>query len=449
VKHSQDETIAAIATPLGSGGVGVIRVSGEEAQATLITLFLPSNGTKIESHRMLHGWVIDPKTKDKVDEIMACLMLAPKSYTGEDVVEFYCHGGMAIVQKVLSLTLASGSRLAQRGEFTKRAFLNGKLDLAQAEAILDLVNTQSARGAGLAVRQLEGRLSAVVKELRQKLVSMLAKFEVRIDFPDDYPKTNYDAVIRKINAHTQVISDMLRDTQLRRVYRQGLATVIVGKPNVGKSCLLNALLGEDRAIVTDLPGTTRDSIEETININGLPLRIVDTAGLRHPRDKAEQFGVKRTEQELAAADLALVVIDASKQLDKLDRSIIKRAKGKQCIVILNKADLGCKVKLKGYKVSALFGKGIKELKQGLFLAVTNRRETAGNDSVAINERHAECLRGAERALLNAAECCRKGASVDLICIDLKDAIVSLGGVTGEQVSEEVINSIFENFCVGK
>src|SRR3989338_8713344 len=222
VKHSQDETIAAIATPLGSGGVGVIRVSGEEAQATLITLFLHSNGTKIESHRMLHGWVIDPKTKDKVDEIMACLMLAPKSYTGEDVVEFYCHGGMAIVQKVLSLTLASGSRLAQRGEFTKRAFLNGKLDLAQAEAILDLVNTQSARGAGLAVRQLEGRLSAVVKELRPKLGSMLAKFEVRIDFPDDYPKTNYDAVIRKINAHTQVISDMLRDTQLRRVYRQGL-----------------------------------------------------------------------------------------------------------------------------------------------------------------------------------------------------------------------------------
>lgn len=449
MKHSHGGTIAAIATPLGSGGVGVIRVSGKRAQSTLTSLFLSSNGKKVESHRMLHGWIIDPLSNEKIDEVMACLMLSPKSYTGEDVVEFYCHGGMAIVQKVLSLTLDSGSRLAKRGEFTKRAFLNGKLDLVQAEAILDLVNTQSFKGAGLAVRQLEGKLSLLVQGIRQKLIALLSEFEVGIDFPDDGPDMDYDAVLRKINAYIKEINIMLGDTKLGRIYRQGMVVVIVGKPNVGKSSLLNALLGEERAIVTNIPGTTRDSIEESIDINGLPLRLIDTAGLRKAKGKAERCGVIRTEYEIDAADLVLIVIDASNPLDKQDKLILEKTKDKQRIVVLNKVDLRCRLKIKGYKTSALTGQGIGELKQGILSVISDGIGMAGKDSVAINERHVECLKRAETALKRVEEGCKNRDYVDAVCLDLKEAIVSMGEVTGETVSEEVINSIFEKFCVGK
>lgn len=459
MKHSPYDTISAIATPLGPGGVGVIRVSGDKAKSVFSRLFISSNGADAVSHKMLPGWLVDPGSGDKVDKVLACFMQAPKSYTGEDVVEFYCHGGMALSQKILDVTLASGARLATRGEFTKRAFLNGKLDLAQAEAVLDLVQAQTSEGAGFAVRQLEGRLSKTVSETRRKLVNTLAELEAIIDFPEDLPGLNYNAFIRKLMGHIEEIQALLMSAASGRVYRKGLASVIVGKPNVGKSCLLNALLEEERAIVTDIPGTTRDSIEETINVNGLPLRLIDTAGIRHPKDRAEEFGVERAERELSAADFVLTVIDASERLDELDKAIINKASEKVGVVVLNKVDLGIKVDLSGlewqtkglplFKTSALYGQGIRELKLGIFENVRSRFGLPGTDAVVINARHKECLERAREALRKTIESSKTRQQVDFLTIDLKDAIVALGEVTGELVSDEVINAIFDQFCVGK
>jgi tRNA modification GTPase len=373
--NNNDDTIAAIATPVGVGGVGIVRVSGSSAKAILSNLFVSSNGTDIESHRMLHGWLLDPECKARVDQGLACFMQAPKSYTGEDVVEFYCHGGITVVQRVLHLAVRAGARLAQGGEFTKRAFLNGKIDLTQAEAVLELVKARTEEGAGFAVRQLEGRLSKVVSVIRESLIAMLAELEGLIDFPDDLPEIDYKTLLKRVKQHIEEIEGLIESADSSRMYREGLATVIVGKPNVGKSSLLNALLDEDRAIVTDIPGTTRDSIEETINANGLPLRVIDTAGIRHPRDRAEEFGVERTERELESADFVVIVLDGSGSLDSLDEMVISKARGKRGVVVLNKADLGVQVNmkelesraggLKQHKTSALYGEGINELKKGL------------------------------------------------------------------------------------
>jgi tRNA modification GTPase len=459
VKHPDNEIIAAIASPIGPGGIGVIRISGRGADKIFSKLFVSSNGTGIESHRMQHGWLIDPRTKGKVDEIMACFMCSPKSYTGEDVVEFYCHGSVAVLQRALNLVLGTGARLAQKGEFTKRAFLNRKIDLAQAEAVLDLVRAQTADGAGYAVRQLEGRLSRAVKDTRDRLVHMLAGLEVLIDFPEDLPEIDYKAVIKSLRARIKVIDNLLASADSGRIYRQGLATVIVGKPNVGKSCLLNALLGEERAIVTELPGTTRDSIEEVINIRGLALRVIDTAGIRHARDKAEEFGIERAQKELEAADFVLIVIDASKRLSSLDRKVIGMAQTKRGVIVLNKVDLGQKVKIneirsfsKGFqifKTAALYDMGISELKKGIYAHVGNLFKLIGRDSLTINERHRECLEIARKGLITALASALKRLPVDFITIDVKGAIIALGEITGELVSDEVINTIFDQFCVGK
>ena len=459
VKHSADDTIAAIATPLGVGGVGVIRVSGEKARDVLARLFVSSNGTKVVSRLMLHGWLVDPKSKERVDQVLACFMQSPKSYTGEDVVEFYCHGGIALAQKILDLTLLSGARLAARGEFTKRAFLNGKLDLAQAEAVLDLVKAQTSEGAGFAVRQLEGKLSKRVSGVREKLIKMLAELEAGIDFPEDIPELDYAAFIGSLEGQIEEIDGLLGSASTGRIYREGVASVIIGKPNVGKSCLLNALLEEERAIVTDIPGTTRDAIEETINVCGLPLRLIDTAGLRHPKDRVEEFGVERAERELSAADFVLIVIDASEQLDELDKVVINKACGKLGVVVLNKADLGVEVDLKDLKMraksfpffetSALYGKGIEELKDGVFKNIQSCHGLPAAGAVVISARHKECLERAREALLRAVESSRAKQLPDLLTIDLKGAVVALGEVTGELVSDEVVAAVFDQFCIGK
>jgi tRNA modification GTPase len=459
VKHPQDETIAAIATPLGIGGVGVIRVSGDGAGPILRRLFVSSNGTEIESHKMLHGWLVEPKTGEKADEVLACFMQSPSSYTGEDVAEFYCHGGMAIVQKALSLALESGARLAQKGEFTKRAFLNRKLDLAQAEAVLDLVAARTAEGAGLAVSQLEGRLSRTVNGLRDKLVKALAELEAFIDFPDDLPELDYNGICGRIDHFIEEIDRLLDSAGSGRVYREGLPAVIIGKPNVGKSSLLNALLEEERAIVTDIPGTTRDAIEETISIYGLPLRIIDTAGIRHPKDRVEEFGVERTERELGAADFTLIVVDVSSELDDLDKLVLDMAIGKHIVVVLNKADLGVRANLEElrslaggaptFMTCALSGEGIDSLKTGIFDYILSNIFIPSKDAVIINSRHKECLLRARGGLVQAGESLRSNLPADFVAIDLKAAIVALGEVTGELVSEEVVNAVFDQFCVGK
>ena len=459
MKRLADGTIAAIATPLGVGGVGVIRVSGDRALGVLSSLFSCSNGGKVVSHRMLQGWLIDPKTGLKVDRAMACYMRSPRSYTGEDVVEFYCHGGHAVMQRVLGLTLACGARLADNGEFTKRSFLNGKIDLSQAEAVLELVKARTVRGAGLAVRQLEGRLSQVIGAVRGKLIQLMAELEALIDFPDDIPQLSHKKITGRVRRLEREISRLLRSTVSARVFRVGISAVIVGKPNVGKSSLLNAILGEERAITTAIPGTTRDSIEEAVDVRGLPFRFVDTAGLGSPGDEVGILGVDRAEKELEAADFVVVVIDGSSRLCRLDKMVLEKVRSRVGVVVLNKSDLGIKVKpreikklaggLRIFKVSALCGHGIEDLLNGIYEIGGGMLGSVGNEALLINERHNECLVRALEALGRAAVSCHDRVPIDFITIDLKDAVIALGEISGEAVSEEIINAIFDRFCVGK
>lgn len=459
MQHSLDDTIAAIATPQGPGGVGIVRVSGPRARQVLSRLVPSIKQAKIASHKMFQTWLVDPRSKGRVDQIMACFMSGPRTYTGEDVAELYCHGGRAVLQKALDLSLRQGARLAQKGEFTKRAFLNKKLDLTQAEAVLDLVSASTTEGAGYAVRQLEGRLSSQVKDLRQKLLTSQAELEAQIDFPDDVAPLNRAAFSKRIKAVGAEIERLLGTAKAGRIFRQGWAVAIIGRPNVGKSSLMNALLGEDRAIVAERPGTTRDTIEESADLEGVPVRFIDTAGLRKPRDKVEKIGVDRADRELTAADVLLVVLDSAQKLTRQDLKVIHKVRHKAAVFVLNKADLPPAIKPKDlhrlvgrqpvYRASALYGTGINQLKRGLASAAAQRRAGGADPLILINSRHRDCLIRAKEALDRTSDSLKAKAPIDCITIDLKSAIMSLGELSGELVSEEVINQIFEQFCVGK
>jgi tRNA modification GTPase len=457
VKHFAPETIAAIATPLGRAGVGVVRVSGPESRRVLKAIF-PAARKQTVSHKMLPGWVVDQKRQMKIDQGMACFMKGPRSYTGEDTAEIYCHGGIAIMQEVLALTLKAGARLAERGEFTKRAFLNGKLDLAQVEAVIDLINSNTRSGAGWAAKQLEGRLSSKILKIRQKALRLLAKLEAEIDYPEDYKlgKADVRKALARLDSEIGKMIDLAGD---QRIYRHGVKVVIAGRPNVGKSSLLNALLKEERAIVTSLPGTTRDAIEELMEIEGVPIAITDTAGLRASKDKAEQAGVSRTGEELVNAGLVLVVIDGSQLTRKADRELLNKTKEKQGLVVINKIDRGNKVDRREIEtlsnrkrvlaVSAKTGKGVRGLEKALAYLLKSNYKPAGRDPIYLNARHILSLENANRSLQMALKSAINIVFPEMVAIDLKSAIVSLGEVTGETVSEEVIDEIFNSFCVGK
>ncbi|PIS31628.1 tRNA uridine-5-carboxymethylaminomethyl(34) synthesis GTPase MnmE [Candidatus Saganbacteria bacterium CG08_land_8_20_14_0_20_45_16] len=448
------DTIAGIATPVGIGGVGIVRISGKNAYKILARVIKLATGQAIKSHLMLHGFIVDPTTGSRLDKAMACFMQSPKSFTGEDVVEIYCHGGQAVLQEVLALVLRQGASLAGRGEFTKRAFLNSKIDLSQAEAVLDLVKAPTAKGAGLALAQLEGRLSSAINNLRSRLIKLQAEIEGQIDFSDDLPALDYNCLQNDLQAIREEIKKLLASAPSGRIYRQGLATAIIGKPNVGKSSLLNALLKEERAIVTDVPGTTRDTIEELVDINGFPLRIIDTAGLRHAKDKVEGFGIERTEKELAAADFVLAVLDRSKKLDELDLLVLSKSNDKPGVIVLNKSDLPKVMEAREFswpmvEISALKGEGIDDLSSVIISELNKLFGQESSASVIINARHQECLARADSSLAKAAETVAQKMSAEFVAVDLKEAIVALGEVTGEIVSDEIINTIFEQFCVGK
>ena len=460
VKHTFVDTIAAIASPIGPGGVGVVRISGPRAKTCFSSIFSHSKAKNPVSHRMILGWIENPKTKTSIDQAMACYMRGPRSYTGEDVVELYCHGGAAVLNKVLKLVLLSGARLAKNGEFTKRAFLNGRLDLAQAESVAALVAAKTGEGAGLALKQLQGRLSTIVNDMRGTLINILAEIEAAIDFEDDMPQLNFRKITAKITDSNKEINKLISQSVKTRIYRDGVATVIVGRPNVGKSSLLNALLEEDRAIVTDQPGTTRDAIEETINIKELPLRVIDTAGIRHPKDKAEHFSIKRAEKELAAADLAVVVIDASSRLTSADKKVLSMTHNKTSVIVLNKVDLGIKIKeamfrryLSGkppiIKVSAKTKKGLDKLTAKLYNVAVGLHGKLGDDAILLNARHKECLTRADVLLSRMRDGIKGRRPIELLAVDLKEAVLALGEITGEVVSDEVIDAIFDQFCVGK
>ncbi|MGI5916682.1 MAG: tRNA uridine-5-carboxymethylaminomethyl(34) synthesis GTPase MnmE [Anaerolineae bacterium] len=452
--YTLDDTIAAISTPLGQGGIGIVRMSGPEALSIAQTLFVPKGrvGARIRPGRMHYGHIVCPDSGRIVDEVLLAYMRAPYSYTRQDVVEINGHGGIVPLREILNLTLACGARPAREGEFTLRAFLNGRLDLAQAEAVLDVINSRTADSLHMAVGQLEGRLSQHVKEVRAGLLEVLAYLEASVDFgEEDIPPQPIEPALRR--AETELAS-LLDETMRGMIYRQGVRAAIVGRPNVGKSSLLNALLHADRAIVTPVPGTTRDTLEETLNLQGIPLVLVDTAGIVHTRDVVERLGIERSRQSIARADLVVMVVDGSEAVTEADREVAALIGDKPTVVVRNKSDLpqvyNGKDLLPGapaVTLSARTGEGIPALEETLAEMVFSGRVTTS--ASAGNPRHGDLFRRALTHVRDALEADATGMPADMISIDVTEAIDALGEVTGETATEDLLDTIFSNFCIGK
>jgi tRNA modification GTPase len=452
------DTIVAIATPMGGeSGIGVVRISGPDSLRIIRAIFKTNPKEDLISHQIHHGWITD-NSRD-IDEVVVSYMANPKSYTGEDVIEISCHGGGVVLKSVLELAIKAGARLAGRGEFTKRAFLNGKLDLAQAEAVIELIRAKTKEGSLVAASQLKGSLSSKIKEARDLLLLLLAEIEASIDFPDEIPDIDTRKAKSTLEAALNAVNKLIDTAHMGKIYREGISIAIVGKPNVGKSSLLNALVREDRAIVTDEPGTTRDIIEETVNIKGIPARVLDTAGIRHSESKTERMGIDRAIRAIEQADIVLLLIDISQPLTSEDIDLMARTVDSRRIVVLNKSDLAHKLKLKDImskagsiltvEVSALKGDGVGELEKLIFDSVISNKVVAENTEVMVNLRQKEALMRAGECIRKAIETSEKGMQADFVSIDLKGAIAALGEVTGGVVSDEVIDRIFEEFCVGK
>lgn len=451
-----DDTIAAIATAPGQAGLAVIRLSGPASAAVLGSMFRPTSRRPLAPRRLTHGWVIDPTSGERIDEALAVVMPGPRSFTGEDAAEVHCHGGSISPQRVLRAALAAGARLAAPGEFTLRAFLNGRLDLAQAEALLDVVQARTERAHRLALDGLAGRLSREIRALRAQLQEPRAHLEASIDFSEeDLPERDItpdlEAVLRRVR-------ELLEQAQQGIVYRQGARVALVGRPNVGKSSLLNALLRTERAIVTEIPGTTRDTVEETANLGGIPFWLIDTAGLRNATDPVEQLGVARSRAALETADLVLLVLDSSAPLDHEDRALITQTASRSLVVALNKVDLQpprlCPADLRPLlpnapcvPVSALRGDGLAELERELCRAVLGGAPLA--DPAAANPRHVEALRRAEAALEAALRARADGLPADIQASEVAAAVHALGEITGENATEDLLEAIFSRFCIGK
>ena len=458
-----NDTIAAVATPPGEGGIGIIRISGKESLNIGDQIFLNKDNLKLselEERKLNYGQAIDPKTGKVIDEVMIVYMKAPSTYTTEDVVEVHCHGGTIPVRRILEVILESGASLAESGEFTKRAFLNGRLDLSQAEAVMDLISAKTDSSFDVSLRQLKGSLSYEVGEMIDILMEMLAHIEASIDFPEDdveemaYDKLTSDSteVLNKINALLDTVST-------GKILKDGLKTVILGKPNVGKSSLMNAVLRENRAIVTDIPGTTRDIIEEHVNIRGIPLKIVDTAGIRETDDLVEKLGVDRAKEILSSSDLAIVIFDSSRELDDEDLEIISLVEDKKSIVLLNKTDLPKKLeekdiksKLKDTKIintTITEGDGLDILEETLHDMFMSSEVKISDSTIVNNTRHRDQLIKSKKNISEAIESIGLNMPIDCIEVDIRNAIENLGEITEDSVGEDIINTIFKNFCIGK
>ncbi len=457
------ETIAAIATSVGEASIGVVRVSGPASVKIARTVFRNFRNDalkQITARKMVYGKLIDPDTGEIIDEVLSVYMPAPHSYTCEDVFEFQTHGGSAVLRKVLSVLLKNGARLALPGEFTQRAFLNGRIDLSQAEAVMDIIRAKTELALKNATGQLTGGLSSKIVMIRKNLLDFLAGVEAGMEYPEEEIES-LDSVGAKEAISRMVVSidQLLSTAKVGRIFREGLRTVIVGRPNVGKSSLLNALLGEARALVTEIPGTTRDSIEEYLNLRGIPLRITDTAGLRDSEDKIEQLGMQRTRDFLESAGLILFLLDGAEPLTEDDVKILHSLPSVPVIIVVNKIDLPqmmiskeWEVMLREYRVVALSAKehrGIDELAQAIEAVVFDEAVYLSEAVYVDNVRHIESLNRAKEQLLSAIAAIEEGLPFDCAAIDLRDALESLGQITGETVSDEVIREIFAKFCLGK
>ncbi|AFZ29153.1 tRNA modification GTPase trmE [Gloeocapsa sp. PCC 7428] len=451
-------TIAAIATAIvpQQGSVGIVRVSGTESLAIAQALFQAPGRQVWESHRILYGYIRDPQTKQVVDEALLLIMQAPRSYTREDVVEFHCHGGIMAVQQVLQLCLVQGAKLAQPGEFTLRAFLNGRLDLTQAESIADLVGARSPQAAQTALAGLQGKLAHPIRDLRARCLDILAEIEARIDFEEDLPPLDCNEIVSQLAEVLAQVTKILATADRGELLRSGLKVAIVGRPNVGKSSLLNAWSRSDRAIVTDLPGTTRDVVESQLVVGGIPIQVLDTAGIRATEDQVEKIGVERSLTSAAAADLVLLTIDAAAGWTAADAEIYQKVQHRPLILVINKTDLASAEAVNypddiSYVVTTAAAKnqGIENLEQVILTTVQTGKVHSADTDLAINQRQAAALTRAKASLEQVQTTIKQQLPLDFWTIDLRGAIQALGEITGEEVTESVLDRIFSRFCIGK
>jgi tRNA modification GTPase len=452
-----DDTIAAISTPAGQGGIGIVRLSGKDAINIAEKIFRSPKKHKIsksQSHRILYGHIVAPGSKELVDEVLISVMRAPNTYTKEDIIEINCHGGAIPVRRALELVIKNGARLADPGEFTQRAFLNGRIDLAQAEAVLDVINSLTVESQKTAVNQLKGRLSDKVEKIRHELIELAALVETYIDFPEEdiEPISLKDMNNRSLKIK-KALEKLVHSSKYGLILREGLRTAIIGRPNVGKSSLLNALLEKDRAIVTEAPGTTRDVIEEYLNIKGLPLRIMDTAGIRSVEDIAEQEGVRRSLKAIEDADLVLLVIDGSKSLHKTDEELIKKSENKNRILVINKTDLSQIIKIEpikkdSVKISAKKGTGLSRLKNKIVTAALNGN-TESNTEAVTNIRHVNALERTLNSLNSFRAEMNNSTSPEFLSVELREALDAIGEIIGITTPDDILNRIFSSFCIGK
>ncbi|BCZ49472.1 tRNA modification GTPase MnmE [Clostridium gelidum] len=456
------DTICAIATPIGEGGVAIIRISGENALSIASKIFVAKNNYDVknmQTYTMKYGNVIEIDNKEIIDDVILSYMKSPKSYTGENVVEINCHGGVVSTNSVLNQIIRAGARLAEPGEFTKRAFLNGRIDLSQAEAVMDIITAKTELSMKSAMLQSNGALSREITELRKYLLNVLALIEYAVDFTEDDEDIIDDNLVLQIKDGIDKtifkIKNLLSNADEGKIIRDGLNVVIVGKPNVGKSSLLNALLKEKRAIVTDVPGTTRDVIEEYINLDGIPIRISDTAGIRETEDIVEKIGVEKSKEKIEEADLIILMLDASRDIDEEDKAILDKIKNRKYIVLLNKTDLDMEISQEvrnnldnKIDISAKTGKGIDDLKTEIKNLFFNG-EINSESLIISNTRHKQAL---YRSLENcdiALNRVNANEYLDLISIYITAAMKALGEITGDELEEDLLNKIFSEFCVGK
>lgn len=464
METTEFDTIAAISTPPGEGAISIVRMSGEDSLKIAQKIYRGKDLAKVPSHTINYGHIVDPKTKRKVDEVMVSVLRAPKTYTREDMVEINTHGGIVPTNDVLQLLLQNGARLAEPGEFTKRAFLHGRIDLTQAESVMDLIRAKTDRSMKVALDQLDGNLAHLIRNLRQDILDALAQVEVNIDYPeyDDVETMTTKMLKEKAIEVKKSIQQLIETAKQGKILRDGLATAIVGRPNVGKSSLLNHLLHEDKAIVTDVAGTTRDVIEEYVNVRGVPLKLIDTAGIRETEDKVEKIGVERSRKAIDKADLVLLLLNASEPLTAEDRELIKATNDKKRIVILNKTDLEQKLDRDELKqlmpdgnetiipLSVLKNDGLDKLEEEISrLFFNNGIENSQNTVIVTNARHLALLNKAEQSLDAVLKGIEAGMPVDLCQIDMTAAWDDLGEITGDSYQDELLDQLFSQFCLGK
>ena len=451
------DTITAIATPLGEGAIGIVRISGTEAVAIANRIFQGKNLETVDSHTLNYGHILDPDKDEILDEVMVGVMRAPRTFTREDVIEINTHGGIAVTNEILQLILRQGARMAEPGEFTKRAFLNGRVDLTQAEAIMDIIRAKTDKAMNIAVKQLDGSLKDLIDNTRQEILNTLAQVEVNIDYPeyDDVEEMTTALLREKTQEFQTLLENLLRTARRGKILREGLSTAIIGRPNVGKSSLLNNLLREDKAIVTDIAGTTRDVIEEYVNIKGVPLKLIDTAGIRETDDIVEKIGVERSRQALAEADLILLVLNASEKLTDQDRALLALSDMTRRIVLLNKTDLKEEIEAEELpedviRISVLENQNIDQIEERINQLFFDNAGIVEQDATYLsNSRHISLIEQAFQSLQAVNEGLEFGMPVDLLQVDLTRTWQILGEITGDAAPDELITQLFSQFCLGK